>query len=71
MITRKYSLVIEGDSNGYSAYVPELPAILITGESVEEITLRAGEAIQIYWEGVRFDRSPTALLREIEVELPA
>ena len=25
---RKYSLVIEGDSKGYSAYVPELPAIL-------------------------------------------
>ena len=24
-MTRKYSLVIEGDSTGYSAYVPELP----------------------------------------------
>ncbi len=70
-MTRKYSLVIEGDSSGYSAYVPELPAILITGASVEEIALRAAGAIRIYWESVRSDRSPTALLREIEVELPA
>lgn len=68
---RKYSLVIEGDSNGYSAYVPELPAILVTGASLEEISSRAGEAIQIYWESIRPDRSPTAMFREIEVELPA
>jgi len=27
-MTRKYSLLIEGDSKGYRAYVPELPAIL-------------------------------------------
>jgi predicted RNase H-like HicB family nuclease len=25
-MTRKYSLVIEGDCDGYSAYVPELPS---------------------------------------------
>ena len=50
MTTRKYSLVIEGDSTGYSAYVPELPTILVTGRSVEELTARAVEAIQIYLE---------------------
>jgi predicted RNase H-like HicB family nuclease len=46
MTTRKYSLVIEGDSGGYSAYVPELPAILVTGQSLEELTTRAAEAIR-------------------------
>jgi predicted RNase H-like HicB family nuclease len=70
-VTRKYSLVIEGDTGGYSAYVPELPTILVTGQSVEELTGRAAEAIRIYWDSVRTDRSPTATLREIEVELPA
>jgi predicted RNase H-like HicB family nuclease len=70
-MTRKYSLVIEGDSTGYSAYVPELPTILITGSSLEEIDSRATEAIRIYLETVRGDQSPTAVLREIEVELPA
>ncbi len=70
-MTRKYWLVIEGDPTGYSAYVPELPAILVTGRSLEELTNRAAEAIRIYWETVHTDRSPTSTLREIEVELPA
>ncbi|MBZ5580386.1 MAG: hypothetical protein LAP40_27855 [Acidobacteriia bacterium] len=35
-MTRKYSLVIEGDAAGYGAYVPELPTILVTGQSMEE-----------------------------------
>lgn len=69
-MTRKYSLVIEGDSRGYSAYVPELPTILITGQSVDEVTSRATDAIRIYWEAVRTDRSPTSMVREVEVELP-
>jgi predicted RNase H-like HicB family nuclease len=70
-MTRKYSLVIEGDPNGYSAYVPELPTILVTGQSIEEVTNRASDAIRIYWESMRTHRSPTSTLREIEVELPA
>ena len=70
MTTRKYSLVIEGDSNGYSAYVPELPSILVTGRSVEELTARAAEAIRVYWEHMHTERSPTSTLREIEVEIP-
>ena len=70
-MTRKYSLVIEGDPSGYSACVPELPAILVTAGSIEELTARAKEAIHIYWESLRSDRSPTAALRKIEGELPA
>ena len=72
-MTRKYSLIIEGDSTGYSAYAPELPTILITGESLEELTARAKSAIRIYWESLLLDCSPTSTLREIEVdvELPA
>ncbi len=70
-MTRKYSLVIEGDCNGYSAYVPELPAILVTGASLEELSSRASEAIRIYWDNLLVDRSPSSLVREIEVELPA
>ena len=47
-MTRKYSLVIEGDPTGYSAYVPELPTILVTGRSVEELTDR--------WTRIRAER---------------
>jgi predicted RNase H-like HicB family nuclease len=49
-MTRTYSLVTEGDESGYSAHVPELPAILVTGKSIEELTSRASEAIQLWWE---------------------
>jgi predicted RNase H-like HicB family nuclease len=68
---RKYSLVIEGKEAGFSAYVPELPTILVTGRSIDELTARATEAIRLYWSSVQADRSPTSVLREIEVELPA
>ena len=68
---RRYSLVIEGDDAGYSGYVPELPTILVTADSVEDLTARAKEAVRLYWETLHTDRSPDSSVREIEVELPA
>ncbi|MGB6942943.1 MAG: type II toxin-antitoxin system HicB family antitoxin [Bryobacteraceae bacterium] len=68
--SRKYSLLIEGDESGYSAHVPELPAILVTGKSMDELTGRAIEAIQLWWENIELNASPTAVRSEIEVELP-
>jgi predicted RNase H-like HicB family nuclease len=43
-MTRKYSLLIEGDEAGYSAHVPESPTILVTGKSIDELTRRAAIA---------------------------
>lgn len=68
---RSYSLAIEGEPGSYSAYVPELPAILVTGKSIDELSDRAREAIRLYLEYIRADVAPTSMLREIEVELPA
>jgi len=51
-VTRKYSLVIEGDPT----HVPELPTILVTVRSLEERTTRTTEAIRLYWETMRADR---------------
>jgi predicted RNase H-like HicB family nuclease len=62
-LIRRYSLLIEGDENGYSAHVPELPAILVAGASVEELTHCAETAEQT--------ASPTAMRKEIEVESPS
>ena len=70
-MTRKYSLVIEGEEGGYSAYVPEMSAILVTGRSLEELTQRAVEAVRVYWSAVYTEPSPGSQTREIEVELPA
>jgi predicted RNase H-like HicB family nuclease len=70
-VIRTYSLVIEGDSDGYSGYVPELPTILVTGGSIDDLTARAREAIQLYWETLHADQPPGSTVREIEVDLPA
>ena len=67
---RKYSLIIEGDDAGYSGYIPELPTVLVTGRSIEELTARAKEAVRLYWEALQTDRPASAMVREIEVELP-
>jgi hypothetical protein len=37
---------------------------------MEELTVRATEAIQLWWESNDSDTSPTAVRAEIEVELP-
>jgi predicted RNase H-like HicB family nuclease len=70
-MTRTYSLVIEGDESGFSGYVPELPTILVTGKSVDELTRCANEAIRLWWESSQPELSPTAFCTEIQVELPA
>ena len=70
-MTRKYSLLIEGDESGYSAYVPELPTILVTGQTVEQVRQRAVEAVQLWWESSAPDTSANAFRTEIEVELPS
>lgn len=70
-MTRTDTLLIEGDESGYSAYVPELASILVTGKSVDELRHRATEAIQLWWETTEETASLTALRAEIEVELPS
>ncbi len=71
-MTRTYSLVIDRDRGGaYSGYVPELPTILVTGNSIEDLTARAKEAIRLHWETSHSERSPASTVREIEVEFPA
>ena len=70
-MTRRYSLVIEGDETGYTAHVPELPTILVAGRSIGELTDRAQEAIRVFRGSLQAEASPAALLTEIEVDLPA
>jgi predicted RNase H-like HicB family nuclease len=62
--------VIEGDGASFSGYVPELPTILVTGDSIEDLTARAKDAIRLYWETLHTDPPPASPVREIEVELP-
>ena len=57
---RKYSLVIEGDP--YSAYVPELPTILLNGSLWTKSLLAQRKQFALLG-SMRTDLSPTLMLR--------
>lgn len=67
-----YAVIIEGNGNSFSAYVPDLPGCVATGESVDEVETLIREAIQLHLESLRTHGEPvpqptTAAVRVIEV----
>lgn len=69
-----YAVIIEGEGDSYSAYVPELPGCIATGKSVAEVEKLIREAIDFHIEGMREAGEPvpppTATGTTI-VEIPA
>jgi predicted RNase H-like HicB family nuclease len=51
----RYAIVIEKAKGNFSAYVPDLPGCIATGESVPEVENRIREAILLHIEGLRED----------------
>jgi len=51
----KYAIVIEKAEGNFSAYVPDLPGCIATGDSIEEAEQQIREAIQFHIEGMRED----------------
>jgi predicted RNase H-like HicB family nuclease len=49
----KYLIVIEKTSTGYSAYSPDLPGCIATGETQEEVQLEMKGAIAFHLDGLR------------------
>ena len=48
---RRYRVEFEGsDSEGYSAYVPDLPVVLAVGDTFEEMKSRIAEAVEFHLE---------------------
>ncbi|MDO8361027.1 MAG: type II toxin-antitoxin system HicB family antitoxin [Devosia sp.] len=66
----RYAIVIEKANENYSAYVPDLPGCIATGDSVEEIEVEIGEAIRLHVEGLIEDGlpvpEPTAIAEYVE-----
>lgn len=66
----KYGIVIEKASNNFSAYVPDLPGCVATGQTVEEVTREISEAIQFHLDGLREDGlaipEPSSLCEYVE-----
>ena len=54
----RYAIVIERAEGNYSAYVPDLPGCVATGDTVEEVERELREAIQFHLDGLRQDGLP-------------
>lgn len=54
----KYAMVIEKAENNDSAYVPDLPGCVATGQTKAEVTRNLREAIIFHIEGLREDGLP-------------
>jgi predicted RNase H-like HicB family nuclease len=51
----RYAVVIERAGENLSAYVPDLPGCIATGNSTAEVEQLIREAISFYLEGLRED----------------
>jgi predicted RNase H-like HicB family nuclease len=54
----RYAVVIEQAGGNYSAYVPDLPGCVATGESVRAVEEEIREAIRFHIEGLQADGMP-------------
>lgn len=67
----RYAIVVEKAGNNYSAYVPDLPGCVATGNTLEEAEREIREAIEFHIEGLLEDGldipQPTSIVEYLEV----
>ena len=70
---KKYLIVIEETTTGYSAYSPDLPGCVSTGTTRAEVENNMREAIAFHLDGLREEGEPIPEPRSYSayVELPA
>jgi predicted RNase H-like HicB family nuclease len=54
----RYAVVIEKAGRNYSAYVPDLPGCVATGDTVEETEREIKAAIRFHIDGLKEDGLP-------------
>ena len=68
---KRYAIVVEKANANYSAYVPDLPGCVATGQTREETEQRLREAIEIHVQGLREDGleapEPSSTVEYLEV----
>jgi predicted RNase H-like HicB family nuclease len=61
-VVEKYLVVIEKAADGsYSAYLPDVPGCVSSGDTVEEVKLMIREALEFHLEGMRRSGLPLPL----------
>lgn len=54
----RFAVVIEKAAGNYSAYVPDLPGCIATGDSVGNVEREIRDAIRFHIDGLRADGLP-------------
>ena len=54
----RFAVVIEYASTNYSAYVPDLPGCVATGQTIKEVEKKIRSAIKFHLEGLKNDGLP-------------
>ena len=54
----RYLIIIEETKTGYSAYSPDVPGCIATGETKDEVERNIKEAIEFHLEGLRLEAQP-------------
>jgi predicted RNase H-like HicB family nuclease len=54
----RFAIVIEKAESNYSAYVPDLPGCVATGDTVEDVEREIRDAIRFHIDGLREDGLP-------------
>jgi len=66
----RYAIVIEKADGNYSAYVPDLPGCVATGETVASVEAEIRDAIRFHIDGLKEDGlpvpAPTAIAHYVE-----
>jgi predicted RNase H-like HicB family nuclease len=66
----RYAVVIEKAGSNYSAYVPDLPGCVATGETVAAVESEIRDAIRFHLEGLQADGlaipQPTSIAEYVE-----
>ena len=52
-MTREYTVIYEPGEHNWSAYVPDLPGCIATGETRDDVETQIREAIEFHMEGLR------------------
>jgi len=66
----RYAVVIEKGNGNYSAYVPDLPGCIATGDTVAAVESEIREAIRFHIDGLQADGvvvpEPTSIAEYVE-----
>ena len=55
---KRYAIVVEDAGPNFSAYVPDLPGCVATGDTADEVAVLIREAIVFHLEGMAEDGLP-------------